>query len=95
MLPLLLRACVTRLRSYRVTRALFSQTGGDWLQYLAPPPLELALHMEQQKQERLPQNRTLGLLHHYANQLAANTCFHSHTVMVPRVIISAATIRWV
>lgn len=39
-LPLLLRACVTRLRSYRVMRALFSQTeggGGEWLQYLAPP----------------------------------------------------------
>lgn len=34
MLPLLLRACVTRLRSYRVMRALFSQKGGDWLQSL-------------------------------------------------------------
>lgn len=70
------------------------QNGVTWLQYLASPPLETSTAGGLQKQERCPQNRTLGVLHLYANQLTPNSCFDSHTVMIPRTVISVPTTGW-
>lgn len=93
---LFVRALVTKLRWLGWQEALLPYAGGvTGLHSLAPHPIGTSTTCAAAETGETSPNRTPGVLHHYANQLAPNSCFHSHTVMVPRVIASVATIEGV
>ena len=95
-LPLLLRAHLTRLRLYRVMKVLFSQGGGgDWLQYLAPPPLETGTAYGTAETGKTSPKQDSGSPPPLCKSVSSKHLLSQSHMMVPRVIISVATIRWV